>query len=68
MSTRELIDAIESGDSVAIQTSFEHAMASRIADRMDTMRQSIAQGMFRTAQEMSEIEEDVEQIRASEGR
>jgi len=48
MSTRELIDAIESGDSVAIQSSFEAAMASRIADRLDVMRQDVAQNMFKS--------------------
>ena len=46
MSTRDLIDAIAAGDSVATQQAFETEMASRIADRMDTMRQEVAQSMF----------------------
>ena len=51
MSTRDLIDAIASGDSVAIQTTFEAAMASRIAERLDTMRRDVAQNMFKEAAE-----------------
>lgn len=65
MSTRDLIDAIESGDSVAIQNSFEQAMAERIADRIDTMRQEVAKNMFnegkmkpKMSEESQEIEEE----------
>jgi hypothetical protein len=64
MSTRELIDAIDSGDSVAIQTAFESSMMDRIAERMEQMRQEVAKNMFNEARKctskMSE-EEDGEE-------
>lgn len=57
MSTRDLIDAIQTGDSVAIQSAFEAAMASRIADRLDNMRQDVAKNMF-VQQEQVAVEEE----------
>lgn len=60
MSTRDLIDAIETGDSVAIQTAFEQSVSSRIADRMDTMRQVVAQNMFKSP--VAESAEETEQV------
>lgn len=60
--TRELIDAIESGDSIAIESAFEASMASRIADRMDTMRQEVAQNMFKEAKVESTVAEEAEQV------
>lgn len=47
MSTRDLIDAIQTGDSVAVQSAFEASMAERVAARLDTMRQEVAQNMFK---------------------
>lgn len=49
MSTRDLIDAIQSGDSIAVQSAFEASMAERVASRLDTMRQDVAQNMFKEA-------------------
>ena len=46
MTTRDLVDAIVDGDSMAIQQTFERAMAERIAGRIDDMRQNVARGMF----------------------
>lgn len=60
MSTRDLIDAIASGDSVAIQQSFETEMASRIAERLDTMRQDVAKNMFKEAAKMKEEDDEME--------
>lgn len=55
MSTRDLIDAIASGDSVATQQVFENEMVARIAARMDTMRQEVAKNMFKEhAQDLDE--------------
>jgi hypothetical protein len=54
--TRGLVDAIATGDSVGIETSFNAAMAEKIAVQLDTMRQEVAQNMFKTAQ-TSESEE-----------
>lgn len=47
MSTRDLIDAIVSGDSIATQQAFESEMMARVAARMDEKRQEIAQNMFK---------------------
>lgn len=49
MSTRDLIDAIQAGDSVAIEQAFQQEMANRIADRLDTMRVEVAKNMFNEA-------------------
>lgn len=66
MSTRDLIDAIQAGDSVAIEQAFQQEMANRIADRLDDMRVEVAKNMFNEAacskmkkEEMTE-EEDAE--------
>lgn len=53
MSTRDLINAIHTGDSVAIQSEFEGLMAAKVSDRLDVMQQSVAQSMFRTPVEES---------------
>lgn len=66
MSTRDLIDAIASGDSVAIQQSFETEVAGRIAERLDIMRQDVAKNMFNQQEEVEldgeDLEEEVEEI------
>lgn len=45
---KNLIDAIASGDSIAIETAFNTEMATRISDRLDDMRIDVAQNMFQT--------------------
>lgn len=63
MSTRDLIDAIASGDSVAIQQSFETEMAGRIAERLDVMRQEVAKNMFNVQEQAEEVvEEEIELV------
>jgi len=57
MSTRDLIDAIASGDSVAIQQNFESEMANRITSRLDSMRQDVATNMFKQQEEVEQVEE-----------
>lgn len=46
---RDLVDAIVSGDSVAIENAFSAEMASRISDKIDVMRDSVAKNMFNEA-------------------
>lgn len=48
MSTRELIDAIEEGDSVKIDNSFNSIMVDKVAAALDQMRGDLSQNMFRT--------------------
>jgi hypothetical protein len=62
MSTRDLIDAIASGDSVAIQKSFETEMAGRIAERLDVMRQEVAKNMFNVQEQAEEVVEEIELV------
>ena len=45
----DIIDAIQSGDSVAIDTAFNKEMAARVSDQLDVMRQDVAQNMFKSA-------------------
>jgi hypothetical protein len=55
--TRDLVDAIASGDAVNIETSFNAAMAEKISVKLDAMRQEVAQNMFKTPAETSQAEE-----------
>lgn len=55
----DIIDAIQSGDSVAIDTAFNKEMAARVSDRLDAMRQDVAQNMFKSADDVN-LDADVE--------
>ena len=62
----EIIDAIQTGDSVAIDTAFNKAMAGRVSDRLETMGHDVAQNMFKT-QEVEDLStEDGQDIEAAE--
>jgi len=54
--TRNLIDAIADGNALETESSFNAAIAEKIAGRLDTMRQEVAQNMFKTTE--LEIEGD----------
>ena len=54
---KDLIIAIAEGDSLAIEDNFSTVMSSKISDRLDSMRVSVAQGMFGST---SVVEESVE--------
>ena len=45
----DLIQAIDSGDSVAIESAFNAEMAARVSDRLETMRTDVAKNMFSEA-------------------
>lgn len=47
-STRDLIDAIATSDSIGIESSFNTAMAEKITVKLDAMRQEVAQNMFKS--------------------
>jgi hypothetical protein len=67
MSTRDLIDAIESGDAVGIETSFNNVMVDKVAERLDAMRTDMSQNMFRTPEATTEVEaEEAEEITTEE--
>ncbi len=52
-STKNLINAIAAGDAVGIESTFNTAMAEKIAVQLDVMRQNVAQNMFKTAEAAS---------------
>lgn len=55
---KDLIDAIATGDSIAIETAFNTEMATRISDRLEDMRIDVARGMFATEAVQEEVVED----------
>lgn len=55
MSTRDLIDALVSGDSIAIENNFNAVMTDKVSDALDDYRIQIAHNMFGVS------EEDVQQ-------
>jgi hypothetical protein len=46
MSTRELVDALASGDSLAIETAFNGVMSNKVSTALDDYRIQVAQNMF----------------------
>ena len=73
--TLDLINAIEKGDSQAIETHFESAMADRVADKLDNMREYVAKNMFKEDTDVydyseivteSDLVEDVEDFMQTE--
>ena len=59
---QDLIKAIDSGDSEAIDAAFNTEMATRISERLETMRATVAKGMFATEQvEETPAEETIEE-------
>jgi hypothetical protein len=49
--TRNLIDAISTGDATGVESSFNAAMAEKIAVQLDVKRQEVAQNMFKATTE-----------------
>lgn len=58
---QDLIKAIDSGDSEAIDAAFNAEMATRISERLETMRASVAKNMFATEQVEETAEEAIEE-------
>jgi len=60
--TLNLINAINAGDAVEIESAFNAAMAEKVAERLETMRADVAQNMFKTGEEVSQTDSvDTEQ-------
>jgi len=55
MSTRDLIDAIESSNSSEVYANFYEAIMSRVAERLDTMRIETAANMFKGSVQESKL-------------
>lgn len=56
MSTRELVDALIAGDSIAIEDTFNNAMSEKISAALDDYRIHVAQKMF-GVEEVTEVDE-----------
>lgn len=67
MTTRELVDALISGDSVAIDTTFDTVMTQKVSSALDDLRVSVATNMFNPQEETVE-EPEVEQTPAEENQ
>jgi hypothetical protein len=46
MSTRDLIDALVAGDSIAIENSFNAVMTDKVSSELDDYRVYVAHNMF----------------------
>lgn len=54
---RNLIDAIADGNAAETENSFNAAIAEKISGRLESMRQEVAQNMFKTPEvEVQEAE------------
>ena len=60
MSTRDLIDAIEAGDSLSIESAFNSIMATKVSDTIDAMRSDVAQTMFASEETVIEDNEELQ--------
>lgn len=58
MSTRELVDALSSKDSIAIEDTFNNAMSQKISSALDSYRETVAQNMFNSVENTEEIESE----------
>ena len=59
---QDLIKAIDSGDAETIDAAFNSEMATRISERLETMRATVAKSMFATEQvEETPAEETIEE-------
>jgi hypothetical protein len=61
MSTLDLVQAIMSKDAMAIESSFNDVMADKISTRLEDMRTTVAQNMFKTPEAVVEEAWDPEQ-------
>lgn len=56
MSTRDLIDAIQAGDSTKVDDTFNSVMVQKVSERLDAMRDDLSQNMFRAVDSSAETE------------
>jgi hypothetical protein len=57
MSTRDLIDAIQAGDSTKVDDTFNSVMVQKVSERLDAMRDDLSQNMFRAVDSSAEAVE-----------
>jgi hypothetical protein len=54
MSTRDLIDAIESGNATNVAAAFNTVMTDKVSEKLDAMRTDMSQNMFKSVEEVEE--------------
>ena len=54
--TREIIDAIATGDNLGAETEFKNALTKRVGDALEIKRKEVAQTIV--TQHIPEVEED----------
>jgi hypothetical protein len=57
--TRELVDALVAGDSIAIENTFNGAISQRVSSALDDYRVKVAQSMFNVQE--PEVDDNVQQ-------
>ncbi len=63
MYTRELVDALIAGDSIAIENSFNAAMSQKVSMTLDDYRTEVAQNMFNAPTlEVKESDDNSEEV------
>ena len=62
MPTRDLVDALISGDSIAIENTFNSVMSDKVSAALDSYRVQVAQNMF-TAQEEQEVNANTDEVK-----
>ena len=63
--TTDLINAMVSGNAIDTETAFNAAMADKLSGKLDALRQTVAQNMFKTPDEQLEVEAEAEEIEAT---
>lgn len=58
MSTRDLIDALVSGDSIAIEANFNAVMTDKVSDALDTYKVQVAHNMFADKESVDDTTEE----------
>ena len=61
--TREIIDAIATGDNLGAETEFKSAMGKSVGDALEIKRREVAQTIV--TQHIPEVEEDEEEVPAT---
>ncbi len=59
--TRELIDALISGDSIAIENTFNAVMSDKVSNALDSYRVDVAQSMFTPQEQEVQSDDNVQQ-------
>ena len=60
--TKEIIDAIASGDNLGAETYFKDVMQTRVADELEIKRKDVAATMV--TQHIPEVEDDEEELQS----